>query len=132
MIEHQRYHIPVHDGALAPATVWVSHYEARTTYSKFHPRYVMADKGYSTKALFWLIHRQYRARPIIDIPKSQHNVSARWAPDGHTPQYQALRKQRQAVERAFSRLKTQRSLNHITVRRKRKVTLHCYLALIAM
>ena len=40
--------------------------------------------------------------------------------------------QRQAVERAFSRLNGQRSLNHITVRRRRKVTLHCYLALIAM
>ena len=43
-----------------------------------------------------------------------------------------LYKQREAVERSFSRLKGQRSLNNITVRRKQKVTLHCYLALIAM
>ena len=41
-------------------------------------------------------------------------------------------RQRQAVERAFSRLKGQRSLNRITVRRRRKVTVHCYLSLIAM
>ena len=40
--------------------------------------------------------------------------------------------QRQAVERAFSRLKGQRSLNHITVRGRWKVTAHCYLSLIAM
>ena len=41
-------------------------------------------------------------------------------------------KKRLAVERAFSRLKGQRSLNSITVRGQRKVTAHCYLALIAM
>lgn len=49
-----------------------------------------------------------------------------------TPEYKALAKQRQAVERVFSRLKYQRSLNHITVRGLRKVTAHCYLSLIAI
>jgi len=49
-----------------------------------------------------------------------------------TPEWKAIYKQRQAVERSFSRLKGQRSLNHITVRRRRKVTVHCYLALIAL
>jgi hypothetical protein len=44
----------------------------------------------------------------------------------------ALYSQRQAVERAFGRLKGQRSLNDVKVRRLRKVTLHCYLSLIAM
>jgi len=48
------------------------------------------------------------------------------------PEHKALRKQRQAMEREFSRLKGQRSLNHITVRGWRKVTAHCYLSLIAM
>ena len=38
----------------------------------------------------------------------------------------------QALERVNSRLKGQRSLNHITVRCLRKVTAHCYLSLIAM
>ena len=48
------------------------------------------------------------------------------------PERNALAKQRQAVERCFSRLKGQWSLNHITVRGLNKVTLHCYLPLIAM
>lgn len=48
------------------------------------------------------------------------------------PEYKALYSQRQSVERAFSRLKGQRSLNHITTRGLRKVTLHCYLSLIAI
>jgi len=46
--------------------------------------------------------------------------------------WKALFRQRQAVEWAFSRLKGQRSLNRITVRRRMKVTTHCYLSLIAM
>ena len=50
----------------------------------------------------------------------------------NTVSWKALYGQRTAVERAFSRLKGQRSLNHITVRGKQKVTAHCYLALIAM
>ncbi|MBI4337040.1 MAG: transposase [Chloroflexi bacterium] len=50
----------------------------------------------------------------------------------NTVTWKALFGQRTAVERAFSRLKGQRSLNHITVRGLRKVTVHCYLALIAM
>ena len=49
-----------------------------------------------------------------------------------SPEWKALYAKRGAVERAFSRLKGQRSLNHIRVRRLRKVTVHCYLALIAM
>ena len=48
------------------------------------------------------------------------------------PEGKALAKQRQAVERCFSRLKGQRSPNNITTRGLRKVTLHCYLSLIAM
>ena len=49
-----------------------------------------------------------------------------------SPEWKALYKQRQAVERAFSRLKGQRALNRITVRQRRKVTVHCYLSLIVM
>lgn len=36
------------------------------------------------------------------------------------------------VPSGFSRLKLQRSLDHIKVRGLRKVTIHCYLSLIAM
>ncbi len=38
----------------------------------------------------------------------------------------------EGVERAFSRLKGQRSLNCINVRGLRKVTAHCYLSVLAM
>ncbi len=49
-----------------------------------------------------------------------------------TPEWKALFSQRTAIERVFSRLKGKWSLNHITVRRLWKVTVHCYLSLIAM
>ena len=52
--------------------------------------------------------------------------------DAHHTRGQALAKQRRVVERCFSRLKGQRSLNHITTRGLGKVTLHCYLSLVAM
>ena len=106
--------------------------EAWFTYSKFHPRYVLADAGYSSVALHHLIVGQYTATPVIDLnPKHKRG---RTRNDGfyRSPEWQAIYKQRQSVERAFSRLKGQRSLNHITVRRRRKVTAHCYLSLIAL
>lgn len=49
-----------------------------------------------------------------------------------TAEWQALYRQRCAVERVFSRLKGQRSLNRVTTRGWMKVTVHCYLSLIAM
>ena len=75
---------------------------------------------------------QYTARAVIDLhPKHKRR---RTRNDGFygSPEWKAIYKQRQAVERAFSRLKGQRSLNHITMRRRRKVTVHCYLSLIAL
>lgn len=48
------------------------------------------------------------------------------------PGWQALYKQRVSVERAYSQLKRMHSLNHIRVRGLKKVTVHCYLPLIAM
>ena len=106
--------------------------EARFTHSKFHPRYVLADAGYSSAALHRLIVRQYTATPVIDLnPKHKRG---RTRNDGfyRSPEWKALYKQRQSVERAFSRLKGQRALNKIRVRGLRKVTVHSYLALIAM
>ena len=101
--------------------------EARTTYSRFKPDYIMADKGYSSDALRKLFYRQYRARPIID-PNPQHKKAV--AKTEKTVAWKALYAQRPAVERAYARLKGQRSLNSITVRGRWKVTLHSYLALI--
>ena len=106
--------------------------EARRTYSRFHPQFVMADKGYATKALFGLIRRQYGSQPVIDLRVNQTKMAVREGKQRSLPGFKALYLQRQAVERAFSRLKGQRSLNSITVRGRMKVTTHCYLALIAM
>lgn len=106
--------------------------EARFTTSKFHPRFVMADAGYSSRGLFALIKRQYRAEPIIQVNRSHTKLMLRSGIWENTVSWKALYGQRTAVERAFSRLKGQRSLNHIRVRGLRKVTAHCYLSLIAM
>ena len=106
--------------------------EARREAPRFHPRYLMADKGYASRAMFHLVRRQYNTDPVIDIPSGSKKLLAQEGFQTSLPGYQALRGQRQSVERAFSRLKGQRSLNHITTRGWRKATLHCYLALIAM
>lgn len=98
----------------------------------FHPKYVMADKGYSSKELRSLIRRQYKGAPVIDVPSGHKKALAALGEQLTLPGYAALRKQRTAVERVFSRLKGQRSLNRITTRGLRKVTVHCYLSLIAM
>ena len=105
--------------------------EARFTNGKFHPAYVMADAGYSSKAILTLIKQQYHATPVVQLNKAHKRLLAQYGVQ-NTLEGKTLLKQRQAVERAFSRLKGQRSLNQITVRRKRKVTVHCYLSLIAM
>lgn len=106
--------------------------EARFTYSRFHPQYLMADKGYSGAPLFRTIRNHYHARPIIEVSAAHKKLLKRLGQEQKTPEWKALYKQRQSVERAFSRLKGQRSLNRVTVRRRPKVTVHCYLALIAM
>ncbi|MCH8893890.1 MAG: transposase, partial [Chloroflexi bacterium] len=99
--------------------------------NKFHPAYIIADAGYSGREFLSLIKRQYRATPVVQINKSHKRLLAQYGVQS-TLEGKTLLKQRQAVERAFSRLKGQRSLNHITVRSRRKVTLHCYLSLIAL
>lgn len=106
--------------------------QARESYPRFHPRYLMADAGYSSKNFLHLVHRQYRATPVVQFHPSHRRLKEKWGALLATPEGRALAKQRQAVERCFSRLKGQRSLNHITTRGLRKVTLHSYLALIAM
>jgi len=106
--------------------------EARFTYQSFHPRYVMADKGYSSRTLIKLIQRQYSAEPVIQINSGHKKLIAEWAETMEMPEYIALARQRPAVERAFSRLKGQRCLNNITVCGLRKVTAHCYLSMIAL
>jgi hypothetical protein len=105
--------------------------EARTAYHRFRPHFVMADKGYSGRPLMHLISRQYGAQPIIDLNPGHKKLVSSFGSALSTTEWKALYAQRPAVERVFSRLKGQRSLNRITTRRLRKVTVHCYLALIA-
>jgi hypothetical protein len=83
-------------------------------------------------AFLHLIRRQYNTDPVVDIPSGSKKLLAQEGVQASLPGYKALRAQRESVQRAFSRLKGQRSLNHITVRGRRKVTAHCYLSLIAM
>lgn len=110
--------------------------EARFTQRNFGsaagPTHILADKGYSSRALFNLVRSQYQAVPIIQINKTHKKLLAEMGAEQKLPEWKALYSQRGAVERVNSRLKGQRSLNHITVRRLRKVTAHCYLSLIAM
>ena len=106
--------------------------EARFTQRTFRPRFFMADKGYSGRPLYGHVRKQYGAEPIIQVNPGHRKLMAQIGMWEKTETWKTLYKQRQSVERAFSRLKGQRSLNNITVRRRMKVTLHCYLALIVM
>ncbi len=100
--------------------------EARVINPKFHPRYVMGDAGYSSKALRQLIRRQYRAVPIIKVNPS-HKKAARVP---MTPEQRRLYHQRVAVERWFGRAKSHRRLNSVTVRGLAKVTVHLFISFI--
>ena len=106
--------------------------EARYTTGKSTPRYVMLDAGYSSIELVRLIENQYSSKAILQVHPTHKVLQKRFADVKDTPEIKALAKQRTAVERAFSRLKDKRALNKITVRRRMKVTTHCYLSLIAM
>lgn len=101
--------------------------EARFTNSKFHPDYVIADRGYSSDEFRRLIKRQYQATPIIKVPK--HHKKALFV---ETKEWQRLYNRRTAIERLNARLKCYRRLNNVTVRRIHKVTVHCFLSLIVV
>jgi len=101
--------------------------QGRFITSKFHPKYVICDAGYSGDTLRKTIKRQYRSEPIIRPPKNQLKWKAL-----ETPEWQLILNRRTAIERVFGRLKNHRRLNSITVRRLRKVTVHCLIPVIVM
>lgn len=101
--------------------------QARVTTSKFYPQYVICDAGYASKDLRRHIHRQYRGEPIIKAAKTH----AKWLEE-ETPEWQLIYNRRTSIERVFSRLKTQRRLNNLTVRRLRKVTVHSLIPVIVI
>lgn len=101
--------------------------QARWINSKFHPRYVIADSGYSSEPFRRLIRRQYRAIPIIKTNPS-HKKAFKSYPE--TDLWQFIYNRRTCAERLFSRLKCHRKLNHIRVRGIQKVRIHCLMAMI--
>ena len=115
----------IHDSRIASPLLS----QARFTYSRFHPQYVICDAGYSSKELRYLITRQYCAEPIIKVNQA-HKKALSLHPE--TKEWQAIYNRRTSIERLFGRLKCYRRLNNITVRRHRKVTVHCFLSLIVV
>lgn len=101
--------------------------QARFTYGKFHPKYVICDAGYSSNKLRRLIKRQYLAEPIIKVNKAHKK-----AVFPETSEWLKIYNRRGAVERMFSRLKGQRKLNDITVRGRKRVTIHCFLSIMVI
>ena len=101
--------------------------QARYTYSKFDPDYVICDAGYSSDPLRRLIHRQYGAEPIIDPNPSHKKAYARTI---KTPEWKALYNRRGSIERLNGRLKGHRKLDDVRVRGLMKVTLHAMLSIV--
>lgn len=103
--------------------------QARYTNSKFHPEYIICDAGYSSKKLRHAIKRQFRAKPIIKVNPSHKKAKALFPED---EEFREVYNRRSSIERLFGRLKGYRRLNNITVRRIRKVTVHCFISLIVV
>ena len=101
--------------------------QARYACSRFYPDYVICDAGYSSKKLRFVIKHQYRAEPIIKV-----NPTHKKALFPETKEWRTIYSRRSSIERIFGRLKGYRRLNNITVRRLRKVTVHCFLSLIVI
>ena len=115
----------VHDLKAAPSLL----HQARKINSKFHPRFVICDSGYSSEPFRRLIRRQYRAQPIIKVNRAHKRATIAYP---ETPEWQLIYNRRTSVERVLGRLKGHRKLNSIRVRGIQKVTVHCLLSVIVM
>ena len=69
--------------------------------------------------------KAWRTQPLIKAPKTHKKRIAE-----ETPEWQLIYNRRTAVERVFGRMKNHRCLNNITVRRRRKVTVHSLIPVI--
>lgn len=127
-----RYEIPlaidispgnVHDSRKATPLLQ----QARYTNGHFNPRFVIADKGYSSHKIRQAIRRQYHAIPIIDINAAHKRELAR---ERINDEWRKTYRDRQAVERFFGRMKAHRRLNDIRYRGTAKVRIHVLLAVI--
>jgi hypothetical protein len=99
--------------------------QARYTTGKFHPDFVICDAGYDSAGLRKKIKKQWWAEPIIKARKTHK----KWI-GVETQEWQLVFNRRTAVERVFSRMKNHRRLNNITVRCRRKVTVHSLIPVI--
>jgi transposase len=102
--------------------------QARYTYGKFHPQYVICDAGYSSNRLRKVIKRQYRAIPVID-PNPAHKSAMKLE---RVPEWKSVYNRRTAIERLNGRLKAFRKLNDVRVRGRFKVRLHALLSVIML
>lgn len=104
-------------------------YQARHTYSKFVPDYVLCDAGYSSDRLRQLIKRQFRATPLIDPhPLHKKAVAAQQA----ILEWKTIYNRRSAIERLNGRLKGFFRLDSIRVRGRMKVRNHATMAIMAL
>ncbi|MCH7576984.1 MAG: transposase [Chloroflexi bacterium] len=104
-------------------------YQARHTYSKFVPDYVLCDAGYSSDRLRQLIKRQFRATPLIDPhPLHKKAVAAQQA----ILEWKTIYNRRSAIERLNGRLKGFFKLDAIRVRGRMKVRNHATMAIMAL
>jgi transposase len=99
--------------------------QARFITGKFYPDYVICDAAYSSTRLRRVIKRQWKAEPIIKVPKHHKKFLGE-----ETPEWQLIFNRRTAIERVFSRMKNHRRLNNITVRHLRKVMIHSLIPVI--
>ena len=99
-------------------------HQARETYGSFNPDYIICDAGYNSERLRKALKKQFHASPIIKSRKKDKSVA------DETPEWKLIYDRRVAVERVFSRMKGHRRLNNITVRRRRKVSVHSLIPVI--
>ena len=103
--------------------------QARYTYGKFFPDFVICDAGYSSDALRRVIKRQYRAEPIIDPNPGHRKAFARTI---KTPEWKMIYNRRTAIERLNGRLKAHRRLDSVRVKGRFKVRIHAMLSVIVL
>jgi len=104
-------------------------YQARHTYGKFVPDYVLCDAGYSSDRLRRLIKRQFRATPLIDAhPLHKKAVATQKA----TLEWKSIYSHRSAIERLNGRLKAFFKLDAIRVRGRMKVQVHATMAILVL
>jgi hypothetical protein len=101
-------------------------HQARETYGKFHPEYVLCDAGYNSESLRKKIKKQFRSRAIIKSRKTDKSIVS------ETPEWKLIYDRRVSVERVFSRMKGHRRLNNVTVRGLRKVSVHSLIPVIVI